>query len=162
MKRTSSAAALDEARRGHPDACACAEHVVKQEADQASAQATKLVIEQAVEQEQSEVAFVMGGLGTDGKMSSMERFDVSSGKWRATAAMSTARNFIGACEVAGELFVTGGMDIGRNRLSSMEKFSPSAGTWSTVAPLPTQRSHHSAVAVGSVMYVCGGSVGMNS
>jgi hypothetical protein len=53
----------------------------------------ELVAEQPAEAELLEVAFVMGGTG-DGRnfMSSMERYDASSGQWSAVAAMGTARS----------------------------------------------------------------------
>jgi N-acetylneuraminic acid mutarotase len=115
---------------------------------------------------QLEMAYVMGGHGDDGDadhydtyFSSMERYDVSSGQWHAMAAMDTARHSIGACVIAGEIYVTGGRDYnnnGRVVLASVEKYSPSSDTWSAVTPLPKPRSEHTAVAVGSDMYVIGG------
>jgi hypothetical protein len=89
----------------------------------------ELVAERAVEPEQFEVAYVMGGRGTDGnRLSSMERYDASSGQWSTvTAAMGTARSHVDACVVAGELHVTGGSD-GNNQLSSVEKYTPSSDT----------------------------------
>jgi N-acetylneuraminic acid mutarotase len=70
--------------------------------------------------------------------------------------MGTERYHMGACVVAGEICVTGGIDNGYNRLSSVEKYSPSSDTWSAVAPMPAVRSGHAAVAVGSAMYVLSG------
>jgi N-acetylneuraminic acid mutarotase len=117
-------------------------------------------IELCVEQvaEEPDVAYAMGGAGTDGILSSMEQYDASSEQWSTVAAMGTARNCIGACVVAGELYATGGLgSSGVNLLSSVEKYTPSSDIWSTVVSLPANRSHHAAVAVGSDMYVLGGS-----
>jgi hypothetical protein len=117
-----------------------------------------LVVEQAV---QPEVAYVMGEHTGNGAgrvtLSTMERYDGSSGQWIAAAAMGTARSHFGTCVMAGELYVTGGEAPG-DHLSSVEKFSPSTDTWSAVNPLPVARSNHAAVAVGSTMYVLGGVV----
>jgi hypothetical protein len=78
-----------------------------------------------VECTQPEVAFVMGGLcPADRALSSMERYDVSSGQWNAAAAMGTARWRFGACVMAGKLYVTGGIDAANGRLSSVGKYSP--------------------------------------
>jgi hypothetical protein len=120
----------------------------------------ELVSEESVEAElqQDEVAYVMGGIGDVCMMSSMERYDASSGQWILVAAMGTARFDFGICTVAGELYVTGGMGAG-GRMSNVEKYSPSSDTWSAVASLPDVRSYHAAVAVGPVMYVLGGVVG---
>jgi N-acetylneuraminic acid mutarotase len=118
----------------------------------------ELVAEEPAEPEQLEMAFVMGGADADRViLSSMERYDASTGQWSAVAAMPTARSHLGACVMAGELYVTGGLDDVVNLLSSVEKYTPSSDTWSAVAPMPAGRAMHSAVAVGSAMYVLGGS-----
>jgi hypothetical protein len=114
----------------------------------------ELVAEQVVEPEQLEMAYVMGGL-CGGALSSMERYDASSGHWSAAAAMSSARSHCGACVVAGEIYVIGGQGAD-DRLSSIEIYSPLSNTWSAVAHMPYARKLHAAVAVGSVMYVLGG------
>jgi N-acetylneuraminic acid mutarotase len=119
----------------------------------------ELVSEQALEPERDGVvAYVMGGCDNDGNeaLSSMERYDASSGQWSEAAAMGTARSDHGACVIAGELYVTGGYNADGHHLSSVEKYSPSSDTWSAVAPLPAGRSRHAAVTVGSAMYVLGG------
>jgi hypothetical protein len=116
----------------------------------------ELNVDKAAELEQPEMAYVMSGLGAGGTLSSMERYDASSGQWSAAAAMGTARSLLGACVIAGALYVTGGYSTGYNSLSSVEKYSSSSDTWSSVAALPALRSHHAVVAVGSAMYVLGG------
>jgi hypothetical protein len=125
----------------------------------------ELSVEHGVEQDQPEFALVMGGLsaGRDA-LSSMERYNTTSGRWSAAAGMSTARFASGACEMAGELYVTGGnMVIGQSYrcVPNTEKYSPSSDTWSAVAPLRGGRSDHCAVAVGSCMYVMGGMIEIN-
>jgi hypothetical protein len=120
----------------------------------------ELVVEEEAEPERPEMAYVMGGRGGIGtsfcELSSMERYDATSGQWSAAAAMDTVRTSFGACMVAGELYVIGGMGAVNNRLSSVEKYTPSSDTWSSTAPLPSVRAHHAAIAVGSAIYVLGG------
>jgi hypothetical protein len=98
----------------------------------------------------------MGGANDFNTLSSMERYDMTSGQLAAAAAMSTARRLFGACVVAGELYVTGGCDGNGQSLSLVEKYSPSSDLWSSVTPLATPHFGHAAVAVGSAMYVLGG------
>jgi hypothetical protein len=125
----------------------------------------ELSVEQGMKQEQPEVALVMGGLTTGHvNISSMERYDVASGRWSAAAGMSIARFAFGACVIAGELYITGGnMVIGQGyrRVPNTEKYSPSSDTWRAVSPLLGGRSDHCAVAVGSCMYVMGGKIRTN-
>jgi hypothetical protein len=118
----------------------------------------ELLAEQEAEPEQLEVAYVMGGGEMGSRLASMERYDASSGQWSAVAAMGTARSRVGACVVAGELYVSGGHDGSNGLSSSVEKYTPSSDNWSAVAPLLTARSNHAAVVVGSAMYVLGGIV----
>jgi N-acetylneuraminic acid mutarotase len=120
----------------------------------------ELCAEQPTETHQPEVALVMGGYHAGSDLASMERYDFSSGQRSVAAAMSTARCMFGACMLAGELYVTGGLSTDpRRSLSSAEKYTPSGDTWITVAPLPSKICQHAAVAVGSAMYVLGGICG---
>jgi hypothetical protein len=119
----------------------------------------ELVADEPAEPAQVEMAYVMGGcVGDDDEtiLSSMERYDSVSGQWSAAAAMATVRQNFGACVLAGEVYVIGGMDAENVELASVEKYSPLSYTWSAVAAMPTARSHHVVVAVGSAMYVLGG------
>jgi N-acetylneuraminic acid mutarotase len=117
----------------------------------------ELCAEQPMQAHPPEVVFVMGGYHTGIALASMERYDLSSGKWSVAAAMSTSRDEFGACMLAGGLYVIGGFDADPiGALSSVEKYTPSSDTWSAVAPLPSARYEHAAVAVGSAIYVLGG------
>jgi hypothetical protein len=120
----------------------------------------ELVADEPAGPAQVEMAYVMGGCHEDGDdetiLSSMERYDAVSGQWSAAAAMATARQHFGACVIAGEVYVIGGIDAENITLASVEKYSPLSDTWSAVAPMPNVRSHHNAVTVGSAMYVLGG------
>jgi hypothetical protein len=119
----------------------------------------ELCAEQPTQPHQPEVALVMGGYHAGSALTSMERYDLSSGHWSVAAAMRDARCMFGACVLAGELYVAGGYSAGFERpLSSVEKYTPSSDSWSAMAPLPsgTGRCQHSVVAVGSSIYVLGG------
>jgi hypothetical protein len=120
----------------------------------------ELCAEQPTEPDQPEVALVMGGFDAGSALGSMEWYDLSSGQWSVAAAMSTMRYAFGACMLAGELYVTGGIGYGpAESLSSVEKYTPSSDSWSTVTPLPSAREEHAVVAVGSAMYLLGGICG---
>jgi N-acetylneuraminic acid mutarotase len=114
----------------------------------------------AAQAEEKEIAFIIGGERRFiSGLSSVERYDVSYGQWSAATAMGTSRTYFGACVVAGEIYVTGGIDEDSNHISGVERYSLSNDTWTDVAPLPEARTQHTTVAVGSNMYVLGGSVG---
>jgi hypothetical protein len=78
----------------------------------------ELVAAQPVEQlaerlVETEVAYVVGGIvAGGGNMSSIERYDASSGRWSAAAAMGHVHRNSDSCVVAGEVCVTGGRDEG--------------------------------------------------
>jgi hypothetical protein len=117
----------------------------------------ELYAEQPTEPHQPEVALVMGGHSAGNPLASMERYDASSGQWSVAAAMSTMRYLFGACMLAGELYITGGLcQVPQGPLSSVDKYSPSSDTWISLTPLPSARCQHAAVAVGSAVYVLGG------
>jgi hypothetical protein len=122
----------------------------------------ELVAERTAEALRPEMSYVLGGVGVGAEiLSSMERYDASSGQWSAMAAMSVRRRICGACVVEGDIYVTGGSEAHRARrssppFSSCEKYTPSTDTWSTVAPMPDARANHCAVSVGSFIYVMGG------
>jgi hypothetical protein len=120
----------------------------------------ELSAEEPAEPAQSEMVFVMGGLHDDDDnvetLSSMERYNVTSGQWSAAANMRTRRYTFGVCALEREVYLTGGIDEDGNFLSSVEKYSPMSDTWTSVSALPEPRFEHAAVAVGSAMYVLGG------
>jgi hypothetical protein len=122
----------------------------------------ELNAEEPEEPELPEIVYVMGGDRAGGVLSSMERYDSSSGKWSPVSAMGTPRQSFGACVVAGVIYIIGGRGAGNDRLSSVEKYTPSSDTWSIVAPLPAARSSFTAIAVGPDIYVMGGVSGAAS
>jgi hypothetical protein len=113
--------------------------------------------ELAVEPEQPEIGYVIGGDDDNGTMSSIERYDANTGQWSIMAPMGISRGNFGACVLDGEVYVIGGRS-GGVRLASIEKYSPVSDTWSAATPLPYGRSSHAAIAMGSDMYVLGGAL----
>jgi hypothetical protein len=105
----------------------------------------KLSTEPSVEPLQTEMAFVVGGSDdNDNILTSMERYDASSGQWSPAVAGGTERTGLGSCAVAGELYLTG---VGGGSGRTVEKYSPSNDTWSESAPMPAARSHHAAIGI---------------
>jgi kelch-like protein 17 (actinfilin)/kelch-like protein 20 len=117
----------------------------------------ELYADQATEPVQPEMAFVVGGYDDSMEtLRSMERYNALSGQWSAVTSMRTAREYFGACVIAGELYVCGGRNDEDGDLSSVEKYSPVSDAWDAVAPLLEARCGHAVVAVGSAMYVISG------
>jgi hypothetical protein len=112
--------------------------------------------------EPQEVAFAVGGYtGNDNlALASMERYDAASGVWQAASPMAAARATFGLCELAGEIYVTGGVSVCHKRLASVERYNPSLDTWSAALAMPHPRFVHCACAVGDAMYVVGGFEGI--
>jgi hypothetical protein len=108
----------------------------------------ELCVEQELQPQQPEMAYVMGGYDVNNfPMSSMERYDVSSGQWSVMAPMGTWRGHFGTCVVDGEVYVIGGA-YNSGRLATVEKYSPLSDTWSALTPMSAGRSSHAAVTKG--------------
>jgi hypothetical protein len=105
-----------------------------------------------------EVAFVVGGATVGGALlSSLERYDASSGMWREAAPMATARAYFGLCGLSGgEFYVIGGVDVNDEPLASVERYDPDLDTWSAAPSLPRPRYAHCTCAVGDAVYILGG------
>jgi hypothetical protein len=104
-----------------------------------------------------EVAFVVGGMEDMNALSSVGRYDVSSGMWHEAAPMATERVQFGLCKVScGEVYAIGGENLDDVTLATMERYDPGLDTWSAALPLPRPRYAHCACAVGDALYVLGG------
>jgi N-acetylneuraminic acid mutarotase len=108
--------------------------------------------------EPQEVAFAAGGTGVGNTaLSSVERYDVSSGAWRDVAPMASARGQLGLCKLPDDqLYATGGLTSGEVILATVERYDPDLDIWSTAPSLPRPRWAHCACAVGNAIYVLGG------
>jgi hypothetical protein len=116
--------------------------------------------EEAVE----ETIFVVGG--SDGyvgdgmllsqSLSSMHRYDASSGAWRRVERMAIARCEVAFCERNGVLYAIGGSGEDGEFMASVERYDMSLGTWSEAPALPDPRSGHCACTIETNIYVFGG------
>jgi hypothetical protein len=114
-------------------------------------------LDEPEELEKPEIAFMMGGVGRLDELSTMERYDATSGQQRVGAVMAIGRHCFGVCVLAGDIYVTGGIDEDDDEsLSSVEMYSLSSSTWSAGVPMLEARSEHAAVAMGSILFVLGG------
>lgn len=98
--------------------------------------------------------YVCGGRAGTQPLSSVERFDPTSG-WEPVAAMLSARAGASAAVVAGRLYVCGGWK-GTHFFRTAERFDASAGFWEHSPPMAERRGDPAAAAVCGRVYVCGG------
>jgi N-acetylneuraminic acid mutarotase len=110
---------------------------------------------------------VAGGINTDNNTfyTSAELYDPSSGSWRATASMSTAR--AGAtCTVLSnrKVLVAGGFGGpgGGNYLASAEVYDPASGTWTATGSLHASRAYHTATLLTNGNILIAGGLTTNS
>ena len=81
---------------------------------------------------------VIGGVNSNGAVSSAELYDPTNGTWSTVAPLTTARYIHTASLLpSGRVLVTGG--INGPFLASTEIYDPATGTWSPGAPLATGR-----------------------
>ena len=81
----------------------------------------------------------------------MECYDAASEMWRAVSAMGEARRDFAMCELAGDLYVCGGI-VNTGPSSSVTRYTPSTYTWSAVAVMPELNAMHNACAVDESIY----------
>jgi len=99
--------------------------------------------------------YVCGGFEGALALSSVERFDPTTGEWEALPPMSEARQYTCAGVVGGRIFVCGGWG-GPQPVASVERLDPGSGTWRTMPPMLSARWGASAGVVGGRLHICGG------
>ena len=73
------------------------------------------------------------GLSSTGEsLSTVEKYDPVTRKWRPSAEMTTKRSRVGVAVVDDVLYAIGGYD-GRERLDTVEAFYPEKKAWETVS-----------------------------
>src|SRR5262245_55211059 len=77
-----------------------------------------------------------------------------TGKWSTGASMPSERTEVAAAELAGKIYVVGGLGGQRE----LEVYDPAADTWSRKAAFPRAVHHAAAVGLNGKLYVIGGYV----
>jgi N-acetylneuraminic acid mutarotase len=107
--------------------------------------------------------YAVGGTGQDAggswipALSTLEEYDLTTGRWTTKAPMPTAREGFGfAAAGNGKLYAVGGTDS-RGVLPTVEEYDPATNTWKTKAPMPTKRTKLVLVAAANgKLYALGG------
>lgn len=88
----------------------------------------------------------------------VQSFSDKLGDWRNEAPLPTARSYLAATALKGQLYALGGFDgtLGNRYLATVEKYCPLMDTWVSCSPLPSERSHLASAAYGNSIYVFGG------
>ncbi|CAH1266841.1 kelch-like protein 20 [Branchiostoma lanceolatum] len=102
------------------------------------------------------VIYCCGGMDTTGhSLSSVERFDLSSGKVSIVASMNTPRSGVGVAVLEGQVYAVGGHD-GSQYLNTVECYNPTERRWKYVAPMCTARRYVAVGVMGGLLYAVGG------
>ena len=79
-----------------------------------------------------------------------------AGRWEALSPLAAGpRQETAVVALAGEIYVLGGFDRGRNIVATVEAYDPATERWRTVAPLPLPLHHANTAAVNGRLYVVG-------
>ena len=102
--------------------------------------------------------YVFGGssLPFSGGISDSYRYHIASNTWETITAMPTPRGGIRAEQIAGKIYVVGGMDNTGQSLSIVEVYDPVANNWTTVTSMSQKRDNPGTAVVNQRLYVFGG------
>lgn len=76
--------------------------------------------------------------------------------WQPRRNLPQARQELAVAELAGKVYVIGGIDTRFRTLALVEVYDPQTDQWSAVAPLPQALHHVVAASVGDRLYAIGG------
>lgn len=104
------------------------------------------------------------GISGEGGTQNAWEYDPVADSWRALAQMPVKRCSAIAEQVAGKIYVIGGLEPMENgqgtRVSGRnEMYDPASDTWTSRSPMPTTRNHAFSGAVNGKIYVIGGRLG---
>jgi N-acetylneuraminic acid mutarotase len=104
------------------------------------------------------------GISGEGGTQNAWEYDPVADSWRALAQMPVKRCSAIAEQVAGKIYVIGGLEPMENgqgtRVSGRnEMYDPDSDTWTSRSPMPTTRNHAFSGAVNGKIYVIGGRLG---
>jgi N-acetylneuraminic acid mutarotase len=103
--------------------------------------------------------YAAGGLGANrAATKSVERFDPTTGKWTAVAALPTTLHHFGMAAVGGKLYAIGGYVSSFTGTNKCWRYDPATDKWSAIANLPRARGSVVAVGIGGKIYAIGGVV----
>jgi len=81
--------------------------------------------------------YVVGGLGRNGPINSVEKFDATTNSWIGLPPKPTAVTDARAAVLGGKIYVPGGCDLSGMPISDMEVYDPIGNVWARMQPLPT-------------------------
>ena len=97
--------------------------------------------------------FFVGGSHRSSATSTVGMYDVTSGKWKHTSSMPTAKDT--KTVQNGQYLYTIGGYYGKSALKVFERFDMSTGKWQSLSPLPQNLSAHSVVVFDDKIYSFG-------
>lgn len=100
--------------------------------------------------------YAIGGVDSNGIVSTVEEYDPLSDVWVTKAGMRTARASFGLVTLNGKIYAFGGQGSTSFALSSVEKYDPVADTWTTLTDMPIALSATRATISNGRIYVIGG------
>uniref|UniRef100_A0A8C6PSE9 Kelch like family member 10 n=1 Tax=Nothobranchius furzeri TaxID=105023 RepID=A0A8C6PSE9_NOTFU len=99
--------------------------------------------------------YFIGGFDGLERLSSVNRFDLSTCTWHEASPMHSRRCFISVTVMDGYIYAMGGHD-GHTRLETAERYEPRTNQWSLIAPMHEKRSDAGCATLNGKVYICGG------
>ena len=80
--------------------------------------------------------YVIGGVAHGKRLTTLERYDTTTGTWEALSPMRSARDHLGAAALDGKLYVLGGRRSNELPLSDFERYDPATDSWARLPGVP--------------------------
>lgn len=100
--------------------------------------------------------YAIGGDGRDGKLDSVEEYNIAANQWSKKKPMPTARSGLQTASLDGKIFAIGG-NTGKKSSSAVERYDPAADRWMSLSPLKNPREYFQTAVLDGTIYVLGGS-----
>ncbi|MBG0770456.1 MAG: helix-turn-helix domain-containing protein [Anaerolineaceae bacterium] len=110
----------------------------------------------------SDEIFSIGGLGAEGVVGDVYRFDLTAGVWSVAATKPTPVSEVEAALIGEKIYVPGGFTSDGTATAVLEIYDPRLDLWMTGAALPVPLANYALADFEGLLYLFGGTDGKDT